>query len=102
MIRLPRYWTYLLLSERGETYAGHTSNLRRRLRQHNSSENRGWTRGRWWRVVAAECYFDRASAVWVEKRLKRSRSFRRWWLVRSGQRVQRLCRRLAITNPLDP
>ncbi|WP_145057126.1 GIY-YIG nuclease family protein [Adhaeretor mobilis] len=89
MLRLPRYWTYLLLSDRGETYAGYTSNLRRRLRQHNSPENRGWTRGRRWRLVAVECYSDRHSALLVERRLKRKR-LRAIWLARSEQRVERL------------
>lgn len=84
LLRLPRYWTYLLISERGETYAGYTSNLRRRLRQHNAPENRGWTKGRRWRLVEAECYFDRGSALWTEKRLKRRgrHNLRAIWLER--------------------
>ncbi|TWT67040.1 GIY-YIG nuclease superfamily protein [Posidoniimonas polymericola] len=101
MTRLPRYWTYLLLSDRGETYAGYTSDLRRRLREHNSAENRGWTRGRRWRLAAAECYFDRASAVWVEKRLKRSRSFRQSWLRRSSFRRAWLSSANAHRSPLS-
>lgn len=102
--RLPRYWTYLLLSDRGETYAGYTSSLRRRLRQHNSAENRGWTKGRRWRLVAAECYFDRGSALWNEKRLKRrsrgSVPLRRVWLERSAERVGRLSALLGVVSPL--
>lgn len=92
MTRLPRYWAYLLLSDRGETYAGYTADLRRRLRQHNSPQNRGWTRGRRWRLVEAECYFDRHSALWTERLLKRGgRSrLRQEWLERRAERVARL------------
>lgn len=101
MTRLPRYWTYLLLSERGETYAGYTSDLARRIAQHNSVKNRGWTRGRGWRLVAAECYFDRGSAVAVERRLKRSRWFRRSWLNRGALRIAWLCSVWAVQSPLS-
>lgn len=104
MSRLPRYWTYLLLSDLGETYAGYTSNLRRRLRQHNSPENRGWTKGRRWRLVAAECYFDQGSALWTEKRLKRWRRgsvpLRQVWLEEHVERVQRLSLLLGRVSPL--
>lgn len=102
--RLPCYWVYLLVSDRGETYAGHTGCLKRRLRQHNSPTNRGWTRGRRWRLVEAKRYLDRASAVRVERALKhksRRRASLRWrWLVRRRRRLARLCRLMGSPNPL--
>lgn len=106
MRRLPSYWAYLLVSDMGETYVGHTGCLKRRLRQHNSPKNRGWTRGRRWRLLAAERYLDRASAVRAEQRRKgrrgRGRRLRREWLLRHQERLDRLCRLLDAPNPLDP
>lgn len=102
MTWLPRYWTYLLLSDRGETYAGYTSDLKRRLREHNSPENRGWMRGRRWRLVEAERYFDRHSALWTERLLKRRGQVRlsEAWLKRRATRVERLRRVLGMTHDL--
>lgn len=104
MQRLPRYWAYLLLSDRGETYAGYTSNLRRRLQQHNSPQNKGWTRGRRWRLIEGECYFDRYSALQVERQLKQrpwgEASLRVLWMQRSRSRLGKLANQLGVANLL--
>lgn len=105
MRRLPTVWVYLLVSSRGETYAGQTGCLKRRLREHNSPANRGWTRGRRWRLVEARRYLDRASALRVERALKqrpgRRQSLRQLWLDHRRERLARLCRLLGVVNPLD-
>ena len=93
MRRLPRFHVYLLLSERGEVYAGYTGNLRRRLREHNASSNTGWTRGRQWRLLAVRCFLDRHSALLAERQLKRSKFDKRKWIQREQQRFRSLYRR---------
>jgi len=64
-------WTYLLLSERGEVYLGATSNLRARLRSHNSADNTGWTRGRRWHLLAARNCPSIGAALHHERTLKK-------------------------------
>lgn len=103
MSRLPRFHVYLLLSDRGELYTGYTGNLRRRFREHNSATNRGWTRGRRWRLLAVKCFLDRHSALVVERQLKRSRFDRDNWITRHGNtrwRLTRLCKQLRIEHRL--
>ena len=100
---LPRFYVYLLLSERGEVYTGFTSDLRRRLAEHNAVENAGWTRGRRWHLLAVRRFFDRHSALIHERRLKQSRFDKRNWLrylSRSNQRLAELCRRHGIEHRL--
>ena len=98
MPRLPRFHVYLLLSDRGELYTGYTSNLRRRLREHNSEDNEGWTRGRRWRLLAVRCFLDRHSARIVERSLKRSRYDKSNWVRRQRHRLRELCRRHGIEH----
>lgn len=90
MRRLPRFHVYLLLSDRGEVYAGFTGNLRRRLREHNAPDNIGWTRGRRWRLLAVRCFLDRHSAMMVERSLKRSKYDKRNWIRREHIRYDYL------------
>jgi len=97
--RLPRFWLYLLLSESGEIYAGYSSDLRRRLREHNSASNRGWTRGRRWRLLAVRCFLDAHSVQLAERTLKRSRFEKRNWIRRERCRLRELCRRHGIQHP---
>ena len=70
MTRLPRFHVYLLWSpDDGTIYAGMTGDLRRRLREHLSPANTGYTRGRRWRLLAVQCFLDRHSALLVERGL---------------------------------
>ncbi len=100
MPRLPRFYVYLLLSERGEVYAGFTADIRRRLREHNAGTNTGWTGGRRWHLLAVRCFLDRHSALMVERQLKRSRYDKRNWVRRERRRLRELCRRHGIEHAL--
>lgn len=100
MRRLPRFYVYLLLSERGEVYAGFTGDIRRRLREHNAANNPGWTRGRQWHLLAIRCYLDRHSALISERQLKRSRYDKSNWIRREQTRLRELCRRHGIEHEL--
>ncbi len=101
MKRLPRFTVYLLLSERGEVYTGYTAHLCRRFREHNAPDNRGWTRGRRWHLLAAICFLDRDTALLFEKQLKRSRYDKRNWINRAHRvsgRLRTLCDRYGIQS----
>ncbi len=81
-MRLPRFHVYLLFSQKtGQVYLGYTSDLRRRFRQHNARDNTGWTRrGKPWRLLSVQSYFDKHSALIAEQRLKESRSAKKAWI----------------------
>jgi predicted GIY-YIG superfamily endonuclease len=100
MARLPRFWVYLLLSERGEVYCGYTGCIKRRLKQHNSVNNSGWTRGRQWHLLAVRCFLDRHSALIVERQMKRSKYDKSNWVRRERPRLGELCRRHGISHSL--
>jgi putative endonuclease len=101
MRRLPRFYVYLLLSDRGEVYAGFTGDIRRRLKEHNAADNTGWTRGRRWHLLAVRCFLDRHSAAIAERQLKRSRFDKSNWVRRQRRRLRELCRRHGIEHALD-
>ena len=59
------------------TYVGWTTDLERRLAEHNDGTGARSTRGRTWRLLYAECYQNRGQAMSREWHLKRDRGFRR-------------------------
>lgn len=59
------------------TYVGWTTDLDKRLADHNAGRGAKSTRGRQWRLLYAEKYKTRSEALSREWHLKRDRSFRR-------------------------
>lgn len=76
-----RAWTYLLLSEWGEVYLGATTQLRQRIRKHNSPESTQWTRGRRWHLLAARGFANRKAAFDLELELKKRPDKKKKWKV---------------------
>ena len=73
-------FVYVLGSEeRGglRTYVGWTTDLERRLGEHNSGAGARSTRGREWVLLYAERYNTRGEAMSREWHLKQDRRFRR-------------------------
>ena len=66
------HYLYVLQSVEDEPvfYVGSTSDLRRRVREHNRGGSRS-TAGKRWRLVYYEAYVTRAAACEREQRLKR-------------------------------
>ena len=64
------YCVYMIVNEKGRTYVGYTSNLSRRLEQHNAGENVS-TKGHTWKLAYAEAYLVRSDAEKREKALKK-------------------------------
>ena len=58
------------------TYVGWTTDLDRRLAQHNAGTGARSTRGRFWALLYAERYATRQEAMSREWHLKRDRRFR--------------------------
>ncbi|MBO43863.1 MAG: hypothetical protein CMM28_09080 [Rhodospirillaceae bacterium] len=59
------------------TYVGWTNDLEKRLAAHNAGTGARSTRGREWRLLYAERFDDRPSAMSREWHLKRDRNFRK-------------------------
>jgi predicted GIY-YIG superfamily endonuclease len=66
------YYTYILESihKPEKRYIGHTSNLNRRLEQHNTGENRSTYKDRPWRVKLYIAFETRLLAREFERYLK--------------------------------
>ena len=66
------YYVYVIqnVDARDDVYIGYTSDLKRRIKQHNSQDNRGYTRRRKWRLVYYEAYSSDVDARVRERRLK--------------------------------
>ncbi|KIG14069.1 Endo/excinuclease amino terminal domain protein [Enhygromyxa salina] len=76
----PRWWLYLLRSAGGRTYVGITTELERRLAQHNGEQDGGAksTRaGRPWTLDRSWGPYSRSQASAHEYQLKRRRGARR-------------------------
>jgi putative endonuclease len=72
-------FVYVLASvgrEGSRTYVGWTTDLARRLGQHNAGMGARSTRGRAWVLLYAERHTTRSAALAREWRLKRDRGFR--------------------------
>lgn len=70
-----------ILGSRGKdgqrTYVGWTTDLDRRLDEHNSGSGARSTRGRQWSLLYAERYVNRNEAMSREWHLKKDRRFRK-------------------------
>jgi putative endonuclease len=72
-------YVYVLATELGDgrkTYVGWTTDLDRRLKQHNTGRGAKSTRGRLWLLVYVEKYSTRSEAMSREWALKHDKSFR--------------------------
>ncbi len=63
------YYVYLIKNELNQIYYGYTSDLRKRISEHNHSYSFS-TRGHHWKLVYYEAYFSKEDAEIREKRLK--------------------------------
>ena len=70
-------YVYLIRNEKKELYIGYTSNLRRRIDEHNSG-NTVSTRGHQWELIYYEAYKNEKDARNRERTLKRSGGGRRY------------------------
>jgi putative endonuclease len=67
-------FVYVFKSDRTrKRYIGHTNDLERRLKEHNSGRVKSTKAGVPWSMVAYKKFFSRSEARWVERSLKNSK-----------------------------
>ena len=80
------YYVYIIenVENTKEHYVGYTTNLKKRIKEHNSEDNKGYTRGRKWKLVYYEAYLDKSIAYKREQRIKRHSKIRKILYKRLG------------------
>ena len=65
------HYVYILKNNEGNHYIGSTTNLERRIKDHNSNKSK-WTKKKGpWHLVYSETYSNKKSAFLREKQIKR-------------------------------
>ena len=73
------FYVYIIKSREGRYYIGSTENIEKRLKQHNSKNNRGWTnRFQDWVEIYREEYKTRLEARRRERELKKIRGTKKY------------------------
>lgn len=72
------YYVYMLLSmsTKPVTYVGHTNNLQKRIKLHNSGKGAKFTRGRKWKLIYKEKLRSKNKAILREYYIKKNRIVR--------------------------
>ena len=72
------YYVYMLKSKSVKplTYVGYTSDLKKRIKLHNSGKGAKFTRGRKWTLIYKEKYKSKKEAISREYYIKKNRSLR--------------------------
>ncbi len=74
------YFVYLIISTNSTkytSYVGYTSNLKRRIKLHNSSKGAKFTRGRLWKLIYKKKYKNKIIAMKEEYLLKKNFKLRK-------------------------
>jgi putative endonuclease len=72
--RVSSMFVYVLKSDRtGKRYIGHTNDLERRLKEHNTGHVKSTKAGLTWTIVAYKKFSSRSEARWTERSLKNSK-----------------------------
>ena len=72
------FYTYVLKTTKGKkiTYVGYTSDLKKRIKLHNSGKGAKFTRGRKWKLIYKEKFNSKKMAISRENYIKKNRNFR--------------------------
>ena len=79
MILYKNYYVYLIATKNNKkiiSYLGYTSNLKKRLKQHNSSKGAKFTKGRKWKLLYKDIYESKSIAMKNEYLLKKNYKLR--------------------------
>ena len=69
------YYTYIIQSKTtGKYYIGHTSNLERRLKEHNSGQTKSTRNGDPWDLVYTKTFPNSSESIKFELKIKRMKS----------------------------
>ena len=72
------YYVYMLISKSNKpvSYIGYTSNLKKRIKLHNSGKGAKFTRGRKWKLIYKEKFNSKNKAILREYYIKKNRTLR--------------------------
>ena len=72
------YYVYMLISKSNKpvSYIGYTSNLKKRIKLHNSGKGAKFTRGRKWKLIYKEKFTSKNKAILREYYIKKNRTLR--------------------------
>ena len=72
------YYVYMLKSKtvKPVTYVGYTSDLKKRIKLHNTGKGAKFTRGRTWKLIYKETFKSKNKAISRESYIKKNRTFR--------------------------
>ena len=72
------FYVYMLISKgfKPVSYVGYTSNLKKRIKLHNSGKGAKFTRGRKWKLIYKEKFKSKSKAISREYYIKRNKTFR--------------------------
>jgi len=72
------YYVYMLISKSDKpvSYIGYTSNLKKRIKLHNSGKGAKFTRGRKWKLIYKEKFRSKNKAISREYYIKKNRILR--------------------------
>ena len=75
-----QFFVYLIIAKNNNkgivSYVGYTSNLKNRLKLHNTSKGAKFTRGRNWVLAYKKAYNSKSMAMKYEYKLKKNIKFR--------------------------
>ena len=78
------YYVYLSVNDKGGKYIGYTSDLKKRVTEHNSGANPS-TKGHVWKLAYYEGYLSESDARRGERSLKKSSQARLWMYERASE-----------------
>ena len=72
------YYVYMLKSNTANsvTYVGYTSDLKKRIKLHNTGKGAKFTRGRTWKLIYKESFKSKSKAISREYYIKNNRTLR--------------------------
>ena len=74
------YYVYLILSKKLNkytSYVGYTNNINKRITLHNNSKGAKFTKGKTWKLIYFEKYYNKSSAMKEEYKLKKNYKLRK-------------------------
>ena len=72
------FYVYMLVSkgDKPVSYVGYTSNLKNRIKLHNTGKGAKFTRGRKWKLIYKEKFASKNKAISREYYIKKNRTIR--------------------------
>ena len=73
------YFVYILLTNSNDkytSYVGYTSNINKRINDHNSSKGAKFTKGRKWKLIFKKKFNNKSEAMKAEIKIKKNFKFR--------------------------